>query len=211
MRGSRDAFIERARTGSLEGARVLLRPLGLDDAEAVVLAAREDRTTYGLTAVPASIDQAVSAITELLGERDRGEAVPYTTVLRDTGRIVGGTRFLTIRWWYGRADPDAVEIGGTWLAASAQRTAVNTEAKLLMLRQAFEGWGVQRVDLKTDARNDRSRRAIERIGARFEGVLRSWQPSLVAGEEGRARDSAMYAITPAEWPACRQRLEQMVA
>ena len=123
------------------------------------------------------------------------------------GRIVGATRFLWLRRYFGRSAPDAVEIGGTWLAASAQRTAVNTDAKLSMLTHAFEHWGAQRVDLKTDARNDRSRAAIERLGARLDGVVRNWQPSLVPGEEGTPRDSALYSIIPSEWPAIKATLE----
>ena len=91
-----------------------------------------------------------------------------------------------------------------------QRTAINTEAKYLMLRHAFEHWDVARVDLKTDARNERSRRAIERIGATFEGVLRAWQPSVASGEAGRPRDSAMYSIVAAEWPARRRHLEGLM-
>ena len=93
----------------------------------------------------------------LIALRDRGHDLPFTT--RDAGddRIVGSTRFLWLRSYFDRDVPDAVEIGGTWLAASAQRSRINTEAKLLMLTHAFETWGVQRVDLKTDARNERSR------------------------------------------------------
>jgi RimJ/RimL family protein N-acetyltransferase len=88
---------------------------------------------------------------------------------------------------------------------------VNAEAKLLLFRHAFEEWGAARVDLKTDARNGRSRAAIERVGARFEGVLRNWSRSWAPGEEGLLRDSAVYSITEAEWPECRARLEQRVA
>jgi RimJ/RimL family protein N-acetyltransferase len=121
---------------------------------------------------------------------------------------VGATRFLWLRHYFDRPEPDAAEIGGTWLAASAQRTGINTEAKLLMLTHAFEVWGVQRVDLKTDARNERSRAAIERIGARLDGIVRNWQPSLVPGEAGRPRDSALYSIIPAEWPGVKAGLEQ---
>src|SRR6185369_11604089 len=98
------------------------------------------------------------------------------------------TRFLEMRRWRGRPEPDEVEVGGTWLAADVQRTPVNTEAKLLLLTHAFEVWHVDRVALATDVRNERSRRAIERIGARFEGVLRHHRPSTVAGEAGRPRD-----------------------
>lgn len=124
-----------------------------------------------------------------------------------TGRVLGATRFLWLRSYFGSEGPDAVEIGGTWLGASAQRTGANTDAKLLMLTHAFDGWGVQRLDLKTDARNAQSRAAIERLGARLDGVMRNWQPSYVPGEEGRARDTALYSIIPSEWPAIRQRLQ----
>jgi RimJ/RimL family protein N-acetyltransferase len=110
------------------------------------------------------------------------------------------TRYMSIRRREGEEIPYAVEIGGTWLCASAQRTGINTEAKLILLAHAFEVWGVGRVDFKTDARNERSRRAIERLGATFEGVLRHWQPSLVSGEETQLRNSAMYSILDTEWP-----------
>ena len=106
--------------------------------------------------------------------------------------------------------PFAVEIGGTWLAASAQRSGINTEAKFLLLRHAFEVWRVARVDLKTDNCNERSKAAIARIGASFEGVLRQWQPSQVVGEEIRYRDSAMFSIIDAEWPALRLRFESLM-
>ena len=100
-----------------------------------------------------------------------------------------------------------MEIGGTWLAASAQRTGANTDAKLLMLTHAFDVWDVQRLDLKTDARNARSRAAIERLGAQLDGVMRNWQPSYVPGEGGLPRDTALYSIIPSEWPAIRDRLQ----
>jgi RimJ/RimL family protein N-acetyltransferase len=144
----------------------------------------------------------------LIGERAHGRSHAFATRRLADGRIVGSTRFLTIaRWDWSESTgaPDAVEIGGTWLAASAQRSAVNTEAKLLMLTHAFEAWRVQRVELKTDAANARSRAAIERIGATFEGVLRNYQPSYL--EPGRPRDTAMFSVTAAEWPAVRSRLE----
>ncbi|MFB7715724.1 GNAT family N-acetyltransferase, partial [Streptomyces sp. NPDC056105] len=105
----------------------------------------------------------------------------------------------------------AIEVGFTWLAASAQGTGVNTEAKYLLFRHAFENWMVARLDLKTDARNSRSRTAIEGVGARFEGVLRNWSRSWAPGEDGRLRDSAIYSITAEEWPNCRTMLEQRIA
>ena len=105
-----------------------------------------------------------------------------------------------------RGDLYAVEIGWTWLAASAQRTGINAEAKLLLLTHAFDTLRLARVDWKTDARNERSRQAIERLGARFEGVLRGWSPSHAPGEEGRLRDSAMFSVTAAEWPDVKAHL-----
>ena len=113
---------------------------------------------------------------------------------------------MELRWWRGRWAPDEVEIGGTWLAADAQRSAINTEAKLLLLTHAFDVWAVTRVALATDSRNARSRSAIERIGARYEGTLRHHRPSLMAGEVGRARDTALFAITDDDWPQVHDRL-----
>ena len=109
-----------------------------------------------------------------------------------------------------REDLCAVEVGWTWLAASAQRTGINREAKLLLFTYAFESLGVARVDLKTDARNERSRRAIAGRGATFEGVLRSGSRSHAEGETGRLRDSAMFSVVAAEWPAVRTHLEGQI-
>jgi N-acetyltransferase len=107
--------------------------------------------------------------------------------------------------------PCWVEIGFTWLAASAQGTGINPEAKLLLFTYAFETLGVSRVDLKTDARNERSRRAIATAGAHFEGVLRSWSASWAPGEEGKLRDSAMFSVIATEWPAVKSSLAARVA
>ena len=128
---------------------------------------------------------------------------------------MGSTSFLEIQRWRWPAgsplqrgdDPDVVDIGATWLAASAQRTRCNTEAKLLMLTHAFEVWRVHRVALKTDERNTASRRAIERLGARFEGVRRADMP----GQDRSVRHSAYYSIVQAEWPAVRRTLEVVLA
>lgn len=195
----------------LAGRWVRLTPMSLADVDGLLAAASEDRDTFGFTSVPTDRAAMAAQVEALVAQRERGNDLPFTT--RDAGddRIIGSTRFLWLRSYYERDAPDAVEIGGTWLAASAQRTPVNTEAKLLMLSHAFEAWRVERVDLKTDARNARSRAAIERIGARFEGVLRAFQPSLVPGEGGRARDSALYSMLPEEWPGVKARLEARLA
>jgi RimJ/RimL family protein N-acetyltransferase len=131
---------------------------------------------------------------------------------RATGRVVGATRFFNIEFWPWPPDnvnqrgvdrPDVVEIGWTWLAAAAQRTPVNTEAKLLMLAHAFDHWRVHRVSLMTDARNQRSRNAILRLGARFDGVLRAARPA----SDGTIRDTAAFSILEEEWRAVRANLE----
>jgi RimJ/RimL family protein N-acetyltransferase len=195
----------------LRGRFARLTPMATDDVDGLLAAATEDRATYGYTTVPADRESMAAHVAGLVALRDRGHDVPFTTRDASDDRIVGSTRFLWIRSYFDRDVPDAVEIGGTWLAASAQRSRINTEAKLLMLTHAFDAWGVQRVDLKTDARNARSRAAIERIGGRLDGVVRNWQPSLVPGEEGTPRDSALYSIVPAEWPAVRAALEDRVS
>jgi RimJ/RimL family protein N-acetyltransferase len=115
---------------------------------------------------------------------------------------------MELRWWRGRREPDEAEIGGTWLAADVQRTAVNTESKLLLLTHAFESWYVDRVALATDERNERSRAAILRLGATYEGTLRNHRPSKVPGDEGRPRNTALFSITSPEWPAVKQLLTE---
>jgi RimJ/RimL family protein N-acetyltransferase len=193
---------------TLTGRHVTLTPLALEDVPGLVHAASGDRSTYEWSIVPDSIDQMEVIVRRQLGDRDQRLAVPFATRRSDTAEIIGMTRFLTLRWYFGREFPDAAEIGGTFVTAAAQRTPVNTEAKLLMMMHAFDVWGVRRLDLKTDERNDRSRRAIERIGGRFEGVLRNWQAAQVEGEDELTRDSAMYSILPPEWPDVRARLEE---
>ena len=193
----------------LKGPTVTLRPLSLDDAVALAAAAAESREPYAFTRVPDGVEDARRYIDGALAERETRGRLPFVTLWQD--RVVGSTSYLGAerwRWPAGsprqRSDrPDVVEIGATWLAASAQRTRCNTEAKLLMLAHAFDVWQVHRVSLKTDARNMQSRRAIERLGALFEGVRRADMP----GSDGTVRDSAYYSIVRAEWPQVRTRLE----
>ena len=142
---------------------------------------------------------------------ESGRLVPFAQIRKADGRAVGCTAYWEPRFWPGRPDLCAVEIGWTWLAASAQRTGINTEAKLLLFEHAFENLKVVRVDLKTDARNERSRLAIERLGARFEGVLRSCSPSHAPGESGLLRDSAMFSLIAPEWPAAKAALRRRLA
>ncbi len=195
---------------TLDGRFVRLEPLARAHVPALVAAAAESRDTYGLTRVPADAASMARYVEDALADAERGLAVPFATVDKTRDRLVGSTRFYVERWsWPGApappvpVGPDAVEIGSTWLAASAQRTHVNTEAKLLMLAHAFDVWRVRRVMLKTDARNARSRANIERLGARFDGILRANMPAF----DGGVRDTAYYSILPSEWPAARERLE----
>jgi N-acetyltransferase len=194
---------------TLSGTVVRLEPLSHQHVDGLLEAASEDRATYGLTGVPATRDAMDDYVSDLLAMWKAGEVVPFAQVDVAKDRPVGATRFLNLRARRLFGVPYAVEIGGTWLSASAQRTGLNTQAKLLLLEYAFDAWNVGRVDLKTDARNDRSRNAILRIGATFEAVLRHWQPSQVAGEEKLLRDSAIYSILDTEWPRVREHLHSL--
>jgi N-acetyltransferase len=194
----------------LRGPTVTLRPLSIADAAALAAAAAESREEYHYTRVPDGVDDARRYIELALADQQAGHRMPFVIVWRE--RTVGTTSYLDVqrwRWPVGsplqRTDvPDALEIGSTWLAASAQRTRCNTEAKRLLLGHAFEVWGVHRVSLKTDERNVRSRRAIERLGARLDGIRRADMP----GADGTVRDSAYYSILTAEWPAVRATLDE---
>ncbi|MFI6547309.1 GNAT family N-acetyltransferase [Streptomyces prunicolor] len=193
----------------LAGESVRLEPLDHRHAAELAVAAEENRGSYAFTWVPRA-DQVQAYIDAQLGRAATGQLAPYAQVSTATGRAVGVTAYWEPRSWLADDQLDAVEVGFTWLASSAQGTGVNAEAKLLLFRHAFEVWGVSRVDLKTDARNDRSRAAIQSVGARFEGVLRNWSRSWAPGEDGRLRDSAIYSITAEEWPECREGLEARV-
>jgi RimJ/RimL family protein N-acetyltransferase len=137
-----------------------------------------------------------------LAEQERGESLVFVTVERNSGRVIGSTRYMNIDRTNRR-----VEIGSTWIAPPWQRTAVNTEAKYLMLRHAFEQWGCVRVELKTDALNQKSRAAILRIGAKEEGALRK---HLITWT-GRIRDTVYFSILDTEWPEAKARLESKLA
>jgi N-acetyltransferase len=190
----------------LEGDLVRLEPLDHRHAADLAVAAEEDRTSYRYTWVPTAAEVS-DYIDAQLARAAAGTLAPYAQVAKATGRAVGATAYWDPRLWPDRNELCAVEVGFTWLAASAQGAGLNTEAKFLLFAHAFERWRVVRVDLKTDARNNRSRAAIERVGARFEGVLRCWSRSWAPGEDGLLRDSAMYSIVASEWPACLGRLQ----
>ena len=193
--------------GALAGNIVRLEPLTPEHVPGLQLAAEDAATSpFATVPTPETVEDYVS---RSLARRDTGTYAPFAQVEVATGRVVGHTAYLTPRWM-----PDgrlfAVEVGSSWLSPTVRGTAVNPAAKLLLLAQALEDWDVDRVDIKTDARNEVARGAIAALGATFEGVLRAWQPSLAPGEEGRTRDTAMFAITPEQWPGVRTRLAERI-
>lgn len=203
---------------TLEGTHVRLEPLGPGHLDELVEAVGTDRSSFGYTWVPPDRAAMAAYIDKALEHAAAGEQVPFATRSLDHGRLVGSTRFYDLeRWDWTTVDPDAargvapaspsgeldvVGIGHTWLGPAAQRTAVNTGAKLLMLDHAFAIWGVRLVRLQTDARNARSRAAIARLGCTFEGIRRADRPAV----DGSVRDSAIFSMTADEWPAARQQL-----
>jgi RimJ/RimL family protein N-acetyltransferase len=192
---------------TLTGRHVRLEPLTLDHAPALLAAADRDRSTFGYTPVPDTLDRMTAYITTLLADAARDSAMPFVQVRLDDDTPVGCTRYLNMLWWPDRSTPAEVEIGGTWLSADAQRTPLNTEAKFLLLQQAFEQWKVFRVAIMTDALNARSRAAIERLGATFEGIVRKHRPNTgTLTEPGQPRNTAAYSIIDDEWPTVRDRL-----
>ncbi|HEY8993220.1 MAG TPA: GNAT family protein [Lacunisphaera sp.] len=184
----------------LEGRHVRLEPLESRHADGLYAAASDPAIFRYLLIPPfASLAVVQDWIDEALRAQATGSEVAYATVRCSDGRVVGSTRFIDIR-----RPHRGLEIGWTWLAPEAQRTAINTEAKFLMLRQAFDGWGAMRVQLKTDANNAKSRAAILRLGAAYEGVLRK---QLLRPHDGYQRDTAMFSIIESEWPAVKAGFE----
>jgi RimJ/RimL family protein N-acetyltransferase len=199
---------------TLIGKHIRLEPLGHGHAERLAAAATPDPSLYKWSPVSQGVDEAVKYIETALAWQNAGTAVPFAIVRLEDNAIIGSTRFWNIERWawpqdharYGRIHPDACEIGYTWLAPSAIRTAANSEAKLLMLTHAFETWQIFRVCLHTDVRNLRSRAAIERIGGKFEGILRAHR----LAADIIPRDSARYSIIAAEWPDAKSRLSLLL-
>lgn len=187
---------------TLEGRHVRLVPVTPEHVPALWEAGRDPELWRLTIAQVHSEDDMRRYVADALRAQAAGTALPFVTTEAATGRVIGSTRFGNYESAHRR-----VEIGWTWIAPAWQRTAINTEAKYLMLRHAFEALGCVRVELKTDALNERSRRAILRIGAREEGILRKHQIT----EGGRIRDSVYFSVIDDEWPAVRARLEQMLA
>jgi RimJ/RimL family protein N-acetyltransferase len=197
-------------TPLLQGRHVRLEPLGQHHAEGLAAASAADPSLYNWSPVPQGVAEAHTYINTALAGRDAGTAVPFAIVRNQNGLVIGSSRFFDLDRWkwpagharHGRDVPDVCEIGYTWYGKPAIRTAANTESKLLMLTHAFEVWEVVRVCLHTDARNERSRAAIERIGGKFEGILRGHRMAV----DFIPRQSARYSILASEWPEVRDRL-----
>jgi RimJ/RimL family protein N-acetyltransferase len=208
---------------SFESRFVRLEPLGSEHVDALVAAATVDRATFELAPVPRDGAEMRGYVAAALADEQAGRAFPFAIVRPggecSVGEVVGSIRLMNLEWWTWPAGPisvssepraatagdppDVAELGHAWLKPSAQRTAIFTAASLLLLTHAFETWRVHRLVLKTDARNDRSRAAIARLGGRLEGILRSHLPAA----DGVIRDTAMFSIVRHEWPAVRKRLE----
>lgn len=186
---------------TLEGSVVRLEPIRREHAELFWDVAKDnlEELFRWIPYTMKSPEDFQQLIDKAFTEQQRGESVVFATVERNSGRAIGSTRFMNID----RANR-RVEIGSTWIAPAWQRTAVNTEAKFLMLQHAFEAWGCFRVELKTDALNEKSRNAILRIGAKEEGTLRRH----VLTWTGRVRDSVYFSILDSEWPAVKNTLEE---
>jgi len=190
------------RSPVLQGERVRLEPLDEHHVPGL-LAAAADPATWTWLFEPLDDATALRAwLADALRARDAGTELPFATLDATTGRVVGSTRYMAIAPAHRR-----LEIGWTWLAPASWGTGINVEAKLLLLTRAFDTLGAMRVELKTDARNERSRAAILALGAQFEGVFRRHMRMA----DGRIRDSAWYAITDEDWPAVRMRLVARLA
>lgn len=185
----------------LGGRHVVLRPLVDADRDALVAAAADGNLTDLFFTNVAGLLDPDAFMASIFKERDFGRAMPFAVTLPDSGRLVGLTRYMRMNEGHKR-----VEIGGTFYAKSVQRSGVNTEAKLLLLAQAFEAMECNVVQIRTDWFNRRSQAAIERLGAKRDGVLRNHQAM-----DGRIRDLVVYSIIASEWPGVKRNLRYLLA
>jgi RimJ/RimL family protein N-acetyltransferase len=198
----------------LQGNHVRLEALDYRHRDGLVRASAGDRSLYQWSPIPQGEAETTRYIETALAWRKEGTAVPFAIIRRADNTVIGSTRFFNLEHWawpsghprHGRKTPDACEIGYTWLAGSAIRTAANTESKLLLMTYAFETWQVVRVCFHTDERNQRSRAALERIGAKFEGILRAHRMAA----DFIPRNSYRYSIIAAEWPAVKAHLQKIL-
>jgi N-acetyltransferase len=184
---------------TLRGSVIVLEPLRMEHVDALARAGMDPELWRWTQQRVKSRDDMERYVITALDETARGTALPFAIIERSSGAIIGSTRYAEIS-----VPNRRVEIGWTWITPAYQRTAVNTEAKLLLLRHAFEVLRTIKVQLKTDALNNVSRRAILRLGATEEGILRKHS----IAETGRVRDLVYYSILDTEWPAIKRQLEQ---
>jgi RimJ/RimL family protein N-acetyltransferase len=189
---------------TLEGNTVQLVPLRPEHAPVLwdVMKNHAEELFRWIPYTMRSVEDSARFVELVLAEHARGVSVPFATIERKSGQVVGSTRFMSID-----VVNRHVEIGSTWIAPAWQRTAVNTEAKYLMLRHAFEAWKCLRVEFKTDSLNEKSRKAIARLGAKEEGTFRNHMLTW----SGRIRHSVYFSIVDSEWPEVKSRLEARLA
>jgi RimJ/RimL family protein N-acetyltransferase len=188
---------------TLEGRFVRLEPLDIERHWDGLLAIAMDVSLWRFTTAKLRTQGDLRRYLDVaLDEQNRGRAIPFATIHRESGRVAGCTRFGNIERTHRR-----VEIGWTWVGPEFQRTAVNTEAKYLMFRHAFEVWGFRRVELKTSSINEKSKSAMKRLGLVEEGTLRKH----MLNEDGGSRDTTYFSVVDDEWPAMKTRLEAMLA
>ena len=198
----------------LEGRYIRLEPLEHRHIAGLVAASAADPSLYQWSPVPQGEVEAARYLETALAWQEARTAVPFAIVRMNDGVVIGSTRFWNLERWawpqghprHSREFPDACEIGYTWLTRSAIRTSANTQAKLLMLTHAFETWQVLRVCFHTDARNQRSRAALERIGGKFEGILRAHRMAA----DYVPRDSMRFSIVAGEWPGVKEALGRLL-
>lgn len=183
---------------TLDGQNVRLEPLSMAHLDELCAVGLDDELWLWTLSQVHSETEMREYIENALDGQKKGSLLPFTTIEKTTGRVVGSTRYANID-----LNSRRLEIGWTWIARAWQRTAVNTEAKFLMLRHAFETLGCNRVEFKTDALNERSRNAILRIGAKQEGILRK----LIVLPGGRVRDTVYFSIIDTEWAEVKKNLE----
>lgn len=197
------------------GRHVHLLPLEPHHYNDLFQASSHNRETYRYTWVPDTLEGMKTYVESAIEDRNQRKSIPFVVWSPDKKEILGSTRFGNLEYWNWPEGhplkrnpniPDALEIGWTWLRQDKQRTPINTEMKFMMLSYAFEEWKVLRVLFKTDSRNMRSRNAIERIGASYDGILRS----NMAAYDGVVRDTAYYSILQSEWSAVKGSLEKML-
>ncbi|MGH9933253.1 MAG: GNAT family N-acetyltransferase [Pyrinomonadaceae bacterium] len=182
---------------TLEGQHTLLKPLSLAHQESLIAAASDGELWNSTVTIVPTRETMAGYIEAALAAQAQERELPFVIVRKSSGEVIGTTRFYEIE-----RNDRRVAIGYTWLSVSAQRTAINTEAKLLLLTYAFENWRCNRVEFITDVLNQQSRTAILRLGAKEEGILRNH----MVMPNGRIRDSVCFSIIAAEWPEVKARL-----